>query len=109
VLIGVLILTAAVYELLAADLLKASTTLRYLIALLILLPSGFLMGLPFPIGMRYIASGPVQRAYAWSVNGCASVLTSIVAAQVAISFGIPFIIACAVGAYLLALLAIAKY
>ena len=108
-LIGVLILTATAYELFAAEILKASTTLRYLVALLILSPCGFLMGLPFPIGMRYIAGGHVQRAYAWSVNGCASVLTSIVAAQIAVSFGIPFIIVGAIAAYFLAWLAMPKY
>jgi hypothetical protein len=108
VLIGVLILMAVGFELLAVYILRASTALRYLMAFLFLFPAGFLMGLPFPLGMRYILNSPVQRAYAWSVNGCASVLTSIVAAQIAISFGIPFIITCAVFAYFLAFLATGK-
>ena len=68
------------------------------------MPSGFLMGLPFPIGMQKLLKYPVQRAYAWSVNGCASVLSSIVAAQVAISWGLPQIAAVAVAAYLVAIL-----
>ncbi|UCF91703.1 MAG: hypothetical protein JSW39_26095 [Desulfobacterales bacterium] len=75
---------------------------RYLGALLILLPAGFLMGLPFPLGMRYILKNPAQRAYAWSVNGCASVLASIVSAQIALSLGIPIILGCAALAYILA-------
>ena len=60
------------------------------------------MGLPFPLGMQFWLSSPVQRAYAWSVNGCASVLTSIISAQIAISFGIPVIIFCAVFSYVAA-------
>jgi hypothetical protein len=107
-LIGMLILTVVSFELLAAHILKVSAALRCFIAILFLLPVGFLMGLPFPLGMRHILNSPVQRAYAWSVNGCASVLSSVIAAQVAVSFGIPLIAAAAVLTYFLALVAIAK-
>ncbi len=107
-LIGMLTLTVLGFELLAAHLLKLSAAPRYIIAILILLPVGFLMGLPFPLGMRRILSSPVQRAYAWSVNGCASVLSSIIAAQVAVSYGIPLIAACAILTYCMALVVIAK-
>ena len=107
-LIGMLILTVVSFELLAAHILKVSATLRYFMAILFLLPIGFLMGLPFPLGMRHILNSPVQRAYAWSVNGCASVLSSVVAAQIAVSFGIPLIAAGAVFFYFLALVAAGK-
>ena len=107
-LIGTLILTVVTFELSVAHILKLFVTLRYVIAILFLLPIGFFMGLPFPLGMRQILNSPVQRAYAWSVNGCASVLSSIIAAQVAISFGIPLIAAGAVLTYLLAFTVIAK-
>ncbi|MGB9441142.1 MAG: hypothetical protein WCB15_24585 [Desulfobacterales bacterium] len=107
-LIGMLILTVVSFELLAAHILKVSATLRYFMAILFLLPIGFLMGLPFPLGMRHILNSPVQRAYAWSVNGCASVLSSVVAAQIAVSFGIPLIAAGAIFFYFLALMAAGK-
>jgi len=107
-LIVVLVLEAAACELLAAYILKASSGLRYALALLLLLPAGFLMGLPFPLGMRFLLQSPVQRAYAWSANGCASVLGSIVAAQVAISWGIPQVAAASVFAYVVALVAVAQ-
>jgi hypothetical protein len=102
-LILVVVLEAAAFEMLVAYVLQTSTGLRYVFAVLFLLPAGFLMGLPFPLGMRYLLNSPVQRAYAWSVNGCASVLTAIVAAQVAISWGIPQVAAAGVSAYGLAL------
>jgi hypothetical protein len=107
-LIGMLILTVVSIELLAAHILKVSAALRYVIAILFLLPVGFLMGLPFPLGMRHLLNSPVQRAYAWSVNGCASVLSSVIAAQIAVSLGIPFIAAGAVSTYFLAYVVIAK-
>ena len=107
-LIGMLILTVVSFELSAAHILKSSEALRYVIAIIFLLPVGFLMGLPFPLGMHRILNSPVQRAYAWSVNGCASVLSSVIAAQIAVSFGIPLIAAGAVLSYFLALAAAAK-
>ncbi len=107
-LIGMLILTVVSFELLAAHILEVSAALRYFVAILFLLPIGFLMGLPFPLGMRHILNSPVQRAYAWSVNGCAAVLSSVIAAQVAVSFGIPFIAVGAVLTYSLAYVVIAK-
>jgi hypothetical protein len=104
-LIGALILTTAGVELLADYMLKTSRVARYLTAVLLMFPTGFMMGLPFPLGMRHMLESPVQRAYAWSVNGCASVLSAIVAAQAAISFGIPVIAVAGVIMYALAYLA----
>jgi len=65
------------------------------------MPIGFLMGLPFPLGMRDMLKSPMQRAYAWSINGCASVLTSIISAQIALVSGISYILGCAIAAYLI--------
>ncbi len=83
-----------------------SKPLRYFLTILILMPSGFLLGLPFPLGMRYLLNNPSQRAYAWSANGCASVLASIASAQIALSIGVPAIITFAAFAYLIAFISI---
>jgi hypothetical protein len=58
--------------------------------------------------MRYLLQNPTQRAYAWSANGCASVLASIGSAQIALSFGLPHIMFAAILAYAFALLAVFK-
>ncbi len=68
-------------------------------AALVLLPPGVLMGLPFSLGMEQVLDSADQRPYAWLANGCASVLASIISAQLALSFGIPVIMACAALAY----------
>jgi len=57
---------------------------RYLLALLILVLPGILMGLPFPVGMRLLLKSPYDRAHAWAVNGCASVLATIIAVHIAL-------------------------
>jgi hypothetical protein len=96
---GVLLLAFFTLNSLIEQFLRLPDLWRYSGAVLVLLPIGFLMGLPFPLGMRDMLNSPTQRAYAWSVNGCASVLTSIVSAQFALVLGISFILGCAIAAY----------
>ena len=59
-------------------------------------------GAVFAHGMRHFFDNPIQRAYAWAANGCAAVLTSILAAYLALSLGIPLLAAAAARAYTLA-------
>ncbi len=89
-------------------LLGFSGSIRLLMGFLLLFPFGFLMGIPFPLGMRYLFDAPAHRAYGWSINGCASILTSIVAAQIALSFGICQIMLCGSVSYLAALICVLK-
>ena len=105
-LIPVLAIEVVGFELLVPYMLEYSNALRCIFSLLFLFPAGFLMGMPFPIAMRFLLETPVQRAYAWSVNSCASVLSAILAAQLAISWGIPQVAAAGIFAYLMALAAL---
>jgi hypothetical protein len=80
-----------------------SQTMAHVLAIVLLIPAGFFMGLPFTLGMRLMLANPVQRAYAWAANGCASILTSVAAAQAAVSFGIDSVLTLAVTFYFLAM------
>jgi hypothetical protein len=63
-------------------------SLRFAVAVLALAPLGFLMGVPFPAGIRVLSErAPGLIPWAWAVNGCASVLSSILAALGALSWG----------------------
>jgi hypothetical protein len=104
ILIATLLLAFHTLDSLVGYLLGFSEIWQYVCALLVLLPIGFLMGLPFTIGMRDLLSTASQRAYAWSANGCASVITAIVSAQIALIFGISSILSCAIAAYLVVIL-----
>jgi hypothetical protein len=54
--------------------------LRLLIAVAIIAPAAFLMGIPFPAGIRAIAAtGGRHVPWAWAANGCASVVGSVCA------------------------------
>ena len=76
-------------------------------------PLGFVMGMPFPTGLRalgaasdLISATTADNAveWAWAMNAAASVLGSVLAMVIAIQFGLNVTLACGVAAYLLALL-----
>ena len=53
-----------------------------------LAPLGVLMGFPFPFGLEWLErSGSRLVAWAWAVNGCASVVAAVLAAILGLSFG----------------------
>jgi hypothetical protein len=88
---------------------------RLVVSGLLLAPLGFVMGMPFPTGLRALAACPVFEVpagateadnaveWAWAMNAAASVLGSVLAMVIAIQFGLTVTLACGVAAYLLAL------
>jgi hypothetical protein len=72
----------------------------------VLAPLAFLMGMPFPIGIRRLgrcAEGTVP--WAWGINGCASVVGVMLASLVALEAGTRVLLGCASLSYLAALAA----
>lgn len=82
--------------------------IRVVFAFLILIPTGVLAGLPFPVAMRCLLKNQTHRAYAWAANGCTSVLAAVASAQIAVSLGISLLLITASVAYLLALICVQK-
>ena len=76
-----------------------SEPVQFIIAFLIILLPGFLMGFPFSSGMRMLTTNAQDRAYAWAANGCASVLTAVLSAHIALNMGIKALLICAIIAY----------
>jgi spermidine synthase len=80
---------------------------RLVAAVMALAPLGFLMGVPFPSGIRLTGRlAPGLVPWAWGVNGCASVLSSILAVMLAISHGFSRVLFAGGVAYALALIVI---
>ena len=76
---------------------------RILLAIGLILPLGFCMGMPFPVGLSALAAGPpALTAWAWGINGCASVISAVLATLLAIHFGFDAVILLALGCYLAA-------
>ena len=89
---------------------------RLLVSAVLLVPLGFVMGMPFPTGLRALAALPAPAfpaaqgasdnsvEWAWAMNAAASVLGSVLAMVIAIQLGLTVTLACGAAAYLLALL-----
>jgi len=68
-------------------------TLRLLITGLVLAPLGFFMGVPFPRGTREVGvRWPSLIPWAWAVNGSLSVVASVAAMMLALSFGFRWVL-----------------
>jgi hypothetical protein len=62
--------------------------LRYWAAFCLILPLGFSMGMFFPAGVRRLSRISKNAIpWAWAVNGCASVVGSVLSVAVALSYG----------------------
>ena len=88
--------------------LAASWSLAARIALCaaLIAPLGFCMGMPFPLGLAALRIGPgTLTPWAWGINGCASVISAILASLLAIHFGFSSVILIALACYALAALA----
>jgi hypothetical protein len=90
--------------------------------LLALAPLGFLMGIPFPGGIFRLAGGQPQAnspmgestprtdiPWIWAVNGAASVVSPILAALLALTFGFSVVLSLGAVCYALALLTVWVY
>ncbi|MGD9096129.1 MAG: class I SAM-dependent methyltransferase [Chromatiales bacterium] len=79
------------------------TALRILMAILLSIPIAFVMGMPFPVGLTSTSrNAPELLPWAWGINGCASVLSAILAVLLGMEIGFTGVMLCAVMLYLLA-------
>lgn len=92
------------FELLAAlpDMMKMAVTI------VLIAPLAFAMGIPFPVGLASLAKeSPSLIPWAWGINGCASVISAILATLIAIDFGFVVVTILALVFYLLAFVVLA--
>jgi hypothetical protein len=84
-------------------------TMKIILSFALILPAGILMGMPFPLGMSALSSSaPRLIPWAWSVNGCFSVLAPILAVMLALSTGYQIVLFSGAAAYLAAFAVIRK-
>lgn len=78
----------------------AATEIRIGLALLSICPAGLMMGLGFPVGMRFLQErGDPRAAWYWGVNGATSVVATVLAMIVSLNFGISATIWCGIALY----------
>ena len=91
------------FDFIAAALLKASLFNRYFFSVLLIASLAFFMGMPFPMGLARLAKTmPSMLPWVWGINGCASVISAILATLIAMQFGFTVLIGLAIVLYLLA-------
>jgi hypothetical protein len=79
------------------------TPQRLSLATALLAPIAFLMGAPFPLGMKLASRNPqAPTAWYWGVNGAMSVVASVGAMALALTVGITATFFCGVACYLAA-------
>ena len=81
--------------------------MRYVAAFFLILPLGFMMGMFFPVGvhtLRLSSRGTIP--WAWCVNGCTSVIGSVLAVVIALGYGFKTVLCLAGLSYSLAIVAL---
>jgi spermidine synthase len=105
--IGILLMTIVYMTMLpgiSRGLIRLSDVWRYGLAVLLLAPISFLMGMPFPSALarlHWLNSSLVP--WAWGINGFASVVSAVLAVVLSIEFGFNVVFLLAGGCYLVAL------
>jgi hypothetical protein len=68
------------------------------VAVLVIAPLAYLMGMPFPLALREMDAPLVP--WAWGINGCASVASPVLATLLAVDFGFTAVLCAALVLYL---------
>ena len=83
----------------------STTTIKICITIAAIAPLAFFMGMPFPLALAYLSeNSPNLVPWVWGVNGCASVISAILAMILAMHFGFTIVITSALMLYIIAML-----
>ncbi|MDX1698369.1 MAG: hypothetical protein R3308_08785, partial [Thiohalobacterales bacterium] len=101
VLLGVLY--AVLLDELFLPLMPLHDAAKVVITILLIAPLAFVMGMPFPLAMTEIGARTAALIpWAWAINGCASVISAVLATLLAIQFGFTVVVILALLLYGLA-------
>ena len=83
---------------------------RVFVSIFLLIPIGFLLGIPFPLGIRWLKTHSLENhiPWMWGINGISSVLGSSMTIVVAISLGFTEALLVSTGCYLIIFLMFIK-
>jgi hypothetical protein len=93
------------YPSLFQNLLSLPLLSRMLATVVLIAPIGFVLGMPFPIGLQVLAqTSPNSIPWAWAMNGYATVVGISSIALISLQIGFAALLICALGVYLLGFL-----
>ncbi len=82
---------------------------RIAVSMAVIAPLAFLMGMPFPLGLAMVGEArPSYVPWAWGINGCSSVLATVLASILAVHLGFNAVVMFAVALYGLAAMAVVR-
>ncbi len=88
---------------LLSELQTLSAPLKVVLGIAFIAPLAFFMGMPFPLGLSWVGKrAPYWIPWAWGLNGCASVVSAVLAVLLAIHFGFSTVVLIATLIYVLA-------
>ena len=95
-----------IIPLLFNQLLGLPLAVRLTAMIIVLIPLGFLMGFPFPLGIRALKEANMENyiPWMWGINGVGSVLGSVLTIIVAVVFGFTQALLIGAGCYLVVFL-----
>ena len=101
---GAVALFILLYAGVLTPLLKASIAfslpLKAVCAFVLIAPPAFVMGMPFPLGLRFLGKKSERQVpWAWGINGCLSVVSTALAALLAVEGGFVTVMLLAAAAY----------
>lgn len=103
ILCGLMILLALfIFPIIQQNLIGLPLGYRISLTVLLVFPLGFLMGFPFPSGIRLLNKSPRQWIpWAWAINAFSSVINSVLALQIAMMGGYSLVFFLAGASYLI--------
>ena len=107
---GLIILSAALYPRALSLFQGSPPVIRWALTWALIMPLGFFLGMPFPLGIRMVGSkNPLWIPWGWCANGCASVCGAILPVLIAQAWGFQTVFFLAALCYGLAFLAVSKW
>ena len=110
--ISIIIFSLLIYSLFLSGWLKTtigfSLTAKIILSFLFITPPAFVMGMPFPLGLKLLSSvnesaGDKHIPWAWGINGVFSVVSVVLATIIAVELGFVWVMVFAIAAYFFAL------
>ena len=106
--ISFIVIALIIYTVFLPSLLKTTIVftlpVKIIITALLIAPSAFFMGMPFPLGLRMLSlKNEIQVPWAWGINGVFSVISTVLATIIAIELGFVWVMIFAAMAYGLSL------
>jgi hypothetical protein len=109
ILIGLLFLYIFIIDYVIDATLNFSFLQKIFVSLTLLAPPAFLMGIPFPTGMKFLHQlNESAIPWAWGINGCVSVVSTVLAVILSVEFGFSVVMVFSVAGYFIAALSSLK-